>query len=207
MIRLAPIRPFIALLGLLVTATACGDGADSSSGEALPVGETAQTHLVPLPAAIADVICSLRASSSARQLETELGPPSERKETGGMILLSWRMDAWSADAMFSNGELQLAGANAKQTAKANQKFMKDHPGWKAGETRLEEMQAELGPGVRVGVQWLKGVDVASSLRNKPGFDRSILRDRCNDRYAWPNLDMGGFASLRFSEDGVLQGAM
>lgn len=161
--------------------------------------------LVPLSDDLADALCSLTRRSSEHQLVEIFGQPTERKETGDMILLRWKTTDWSADAMFSSGQLKIAAANAKQPQKAQGNLLKDHPDW-GPDTRLEEMESVLGPAVRVGVQWHSGVEVAASLRRKPEFDSSITRDRCSDRYAWTNLDMGGFSSLRFF-NGTLKGAL
>lgn len=194
---------FLSFLLLLGACSGSDEGKKSSSSEQNQ--EIYTPTLVPLSDDLADALCSLTRRSSEHQLVEIFGQPTERKETGDMVMLRWQTTQWSADAMFSSGQLKLAAANAKQPQKTKGNLLKDHPDW-GPDTRLEEMESVLGPGVRVGVQWHSGVEVAASIRRKPDFDSTITRDRCSDRYAWTNLDMGGFSSLRFF-NGTLQGAL
>lgn len=195
------------LLLMLLSACAGSDG-ESGSSENRQAKNDAQTQVtvVPLANRVGDGICSLTRHSTESDVIAIFGQPDERRATGDMVLLSWRADGWSADAMFGSGKLKVAGANAKQNHKRTTYPLDDDPAWIVGETRRDEMESRLGPGVRVGVRWHAGSDVAPSIRNSPGFDESITRDRCNESYAWSNLDMVGFSSFLFADE-ILRGAL
>ncbi len=197
---------FFSILAVAMAISACSSAQDDAQPAVDETVGATGTTLVPVPDHVADGLCSLKRGSTERELIALYGEPDERNEGPGMTLLRWRKDAWHADAMFSDGQLQTAGAYAVQDGLKAKNTLGDHPEWAEGKTKLEEMERTLGPGTRVAVQWHKGIDVAASIRSKPDFDASILRDRCSDRYGWPGLKLGVFASLRFA-DGVLQGGL
>jgi hypothetical protein len=190
---------------LLCACSSSGGGDESVKGQPAVDSGGARAVIVSLPANVGDAICSLTRRATERDLIAIFGEPDDRKGTGDMVLLSWSGDGWDADAMLGSGTLKLAGANAKQNQRPIKNALDDYPSWNMNETQRGEMEDQLGPGIRVGVQWYAGSDVAPSIRNSPNFDESMTRDSCQERYAWSNLVRAGFASFLFV-DGILRSA-
>ncbi len=187
---------------LLVTALISCTSSDSSSEKATTSAEL----LVPISDDLANAICSLTRYSSEQDLISRLGEPSKQSVAENLVALQWKNEEWSASAMWSDGELTVAGAHRLQSEASRSQPRDVHPEWNTPGTTLADVEAALGPGVRIGVQWHRGLDMPVATAVKRGLDPSAVEDRCSDRMSWVDLDMGGYTSWRF-EAGLLEGVL
>lgn len=150
-------------------------------------------------------ICGLRRGDGERELSTFLGPAHYRVElANGGLLLQWEEESAGVSADFDKDGLDKVTALQENKIPRPEERVKPRPDWQPKVTTLADMEAVLGKGTLVSVEWDRGLPIPPDDARRRGIDLERVTAGCRQRVVWPHLDTGLGSSAHF-RDGVLKG--
>lgn len=164
------------------------------------------TAVRPLPEKIATQICGLHRYTSEADLIARFGRASIREAQGDNISIIWATKTWQLVAMWSAGELQIAGAHSYHPDNpAKLVTLSEYPKTlRAGESTQSEVNKILGSGVLIAVSWHHGIDIDELAAKRNGVSLREIEDHCSRRFTFVAHDNGELTTLAF-RDGILDG--